>query len=331
MFRMTATPPRCRRCRAVLVAITVVPLLPVYAAERETCQSSESFVLALHGGTIDRHHPADVAAPYLALVESVLDAGRERLAAGGSALDTVETAVRALEDSGMLNAGRFATANQSGFVETDASIMDGRTMNAGAVASMLTLKNPVSGARLVMEQSPQVLMVGDRGEAYVRALGAETVSADYFINNGAQEDRATADDGRHGTVGAVALDRCGNLAAATSTGGFGAKVPGRVGDSPIVGAGTYAENGVVAISATGHGEFFIRYAVAHDIRSRIAYLGETARQAADRIVVDKLGALAAEGGVVTVTPDGKWAMAFNSVGMLRGAVSNTKAPFVAAY
>lgn len=188
-----------------------------YAQPTAQCQAQTRFAVVVHGGEISKRVEGDAR---IAIILKTLAAARASLAAGASSLDVVETVVRTFEDSGAFNAGRGAIANRSGVVETDASIMDGRNLAAGAVASMLTIKNPVHAARLVMERSPHVLMVGDRGEAFVKSLGAESEPAAYFKHN-AQPNVG----GDHGTVGAVALDRCGHIAAATSTGGYDAKIP----------------------------------------------------------------------------------------------------------
>lgn len=261
-------------------------------------------------------------------------------------MDVVESTIRQLEDSGILNAGKFANANADKFVETDASIMDGRTRAAGAVASMRHVKNPIHAARLVMERSPHVLMVGDRGEAYAATLGAELVPDEYFPNNewkvggDSSDTHRTSEHGTDpskrivgkvsGTVGAVAMDRCGDLAAGTSTGGFGAKIPGRVGDSPIIGAGTFAENGVAAVSATGHGEFFIRFSVAANIAARVKYLKQSLGASVHQ-AIEELDAADAEGGLVGIDATGKVVMQFNRAGMVRGYTTQKDEPTAFAY
>jgi beta-aspartyl-peptidase (threonine type) len=260
-------------------------------------------------------------------MKAALAQARAELKNGASAVDTVEKLVRTFEDSGKFNTGKGAIANQAGQVETDASIMDGNGLRAGAVASMTAVKNPVVAARLVMDANRHVLVVGDRGQAYVQSLGAAMVTPDYFINTG----KAKLEPKPHGTVGAVALDRCGHLAAATSTGGFDAKVPGRVGDSPLVGDGVYAADGVAAFSATGHGEFFIRFNAAKDAADRIAYAKTPLAEAMKIELFDVLKKAGAEGGMIGIDAKGNVALNYNSVGMLRGYATNREEPVVAAY
>lgn len=311
------------------LSIGLIALLPwaacTSAAEAE-CVAQRTYVLLLHGGTLEVRK--DVT-QRLHVLRETLTQGREQLRRGASALDVAESTVQLLEDSGAFNAGRGANANRAGFMETDASIMDGRDMRAGAVASMTHLRNPVSAARLVMEKTPHVFLVGDRGEETLVQLGAKTVDAGYFIN---RQPAAPADLRPHGTVGAAVLDRCGHLAAATSTGGFGAKIPGRVGDSPIVGAGVFADDSTVAMSATGHGEFFIRFSVARNIADRIKYLHESVQAAADQVIRGDLPKLDVdEAGVIAVDAQGHVAMTFHAEGMSRGIASDSVPPTVLAY
>jgi beta-aspartyl-peptidase (threonine type) len=293
------------------------------ASAAEQCHPQSIFAVVVHGGEISQR-VADNGR--LAAMQTALVRARAELAADKSSLDVVETIVRQFEDSGVFNAGRGAIADAAGMVETDASIMDGSDQRVGAVASMLAIKNPVHAARLVMEKSPHVLMVGDRGEAFVRQLGAETVPPSYFIHN------APHPTSEHGTVGAVALDRCGHIAAATSTGGYNAKIPGRVGDSPIVGAGVYADDRVAGFSATGHGEYFIRFSIAKDVADRMAY----AHQSMDAAIADdvrgKLGAVKdADGALIGIDSRGHVAMIWNSVGLFRGYATDSEKPVVAEY
>jgi beta-aspartyl-peptidase (threonine type) len=224
----------------------------------------------------------------------------------------------------------------------DAAVMDGRDRRAGAVAGIFGPKNPVLAARAVMERSPHVMLIGDGAIEFCRAAGLAFADADYFFTEPrwralaetiAQEQagRVDADEARrHGTVGAVARDRDGNLAAATSTGGMTGKLPGRVGDSPIIGAGTYADNATCAVSATGHGEFFIRYAVAHEIAARIAHTGQTLAAAAQSVVAE-LGKVGGSGGLVAVGRDGDAVLPFNCAGMYRGYVKIDGTIYTAVY
>jgi L-asparaginase / beta-aspartyl-peptidase len=254
-----------------------------------------------------------------------LTAGRDVLAAGGSALDAVTQAVVALEDDPLFNAGRGSVFTAAGTQEMDASVMDGRDHRAGAVAGVFGPRNPVLAARAVMEHSHHVLLIGEGALAFCRDQHVAFAELGYFSTEERQRElqHALAARGRNGagvgTVGAVARDRDGNLAAATSTGGMIGKVPGRVGDSPIIGAGTYADNATCAVSATGHGEFFIRYGAAFDIAARLRYAGQSLQQAA-YAVVEALAEFGGRGGVVAVDRSGALALPFNTAGMYRGYV-----------
>ncbi|MEM7222655.1 MAG: isoaspartyl peptidase/L-asparaginase [Pseudomonadota bacterium] len=409
------------------------------------CEANKEFALVLHGGAVWGHHqhPAKVKALDAALAE-----GGRLLAGGATSLDVVEGAIKAMEDHGAFNAGRGAIANQAGVIELDASIMAGRTRQAGAVAGTKKAKNPIAAARLVMESSPHVLFVGPGADAFVAESGGEVVTPDYFLKSGLnfgdvplpdelevrppgpevpseraaysgtwaglwsgwmttmlvveeitpdgatvvfargpQEDwgfeegywtrapavfvngalrfdfqeiegaityrlrpdgkleatyrdsRGTTDkaimtrqsDAKGGTVGAVALDRCGDLAAGTSTGGFGSKPPGRVGDSPIIGAGTFADNESAAVSATGHGEYFIRFGVAQDIAARMAYGQQSLAEAAETVVMEVLPAAGGKGGVIALDRAGNMALPYNTDGMLRGWVAHDRSPEVKIY
>jgi beta-aspartyl-peptidase (threonine type) len=251
------------------------------------------------------------------------------LAAGGSSLDAVVAAVQVLEDDPLFNAGRGAVIGADGVCELDASLMDGRDLSAGAVTGLRHVRSPIALARLVMERSPHVMLAGQGAEEFALEQGLEPVANAYFVTERRQRelDRALrngpstpSESFPKGTVGAVALDDSGNLAAATSTGGMTAKRWGRVGDSPIIGAGTYAANDCCAISATGHGEFFIRATVAHEIASLVRYAGLDVVAAADRVVGEQLVRMGGEGGVIAIGRDGRIAMPYNSKGMLRGSI-----------
>jgi L-asparaginase / beta-aspartyl-peptidase len=291
--------------------------------------------LVVHGGagTIRRSAlTPELEAAHHAGLRTALQAGHTVLAAGGTALDAVTAAVVALEDDPLFNAGRGSVFTSAGAIEMDAAVMDGRDRAAGAVAGIMGPRNPVLAARAVMEGSDSVLLAGPGALAFCREQGLAMESAEYFHTDrrwdalqqelhrratGAPDTRDDAD--RHGTVGAVARDRAGNLAAATSTGGMTAKPPGRVGDTPVFGAGTWAENGTCAVSATGTGEVFIRYGAAHEIAARMRIGGQPlARAAAD--VVAELREHGGDGGVIAVDAAGRIAMPFNSSGMYRGSV-----------
>jgi len=292
------------------------------AQAADQCDAHKTFAVVAHGGVISK--PTEDAGR-LAAMKAALTKARAALAKGASTLDVVETIVRTFEDSSMFNAGKGAIVNAAGFVEVDASIMEGHDLRSGSVASMTGIKNPVSAARLVMEKSPHVLMVGDRGEAYVKSLGAAAVTSSYFVNN----KKSSAAE--HGTVGAVALDRCGHIAAATSTGGFGVKVPGRVGDTPIVGAGVYANDEVGGFSATGHGEIFIRLSIAKDVADRMHYAHQSIDEAIYADIKQKLGAMKEEGALIGVDREGHVATAWSGDGLFRGFATDEEAAVVALH
>jgi beta-aspartyl-peptidase (threonine type) len=306
---------------------------------------TDGYALAIHGGagTLRRGDmTAAREALYRAGLARAVGAGRDVLAQGGSALDAVTRAACALEDDPLFNAGRGAVFTRAGTQEMDAAVMDGRDRRAGAVAGIFGPKNPILAARAVMESSPHVLLIGDGAMSFCREAGLDFAEAPYFFTESrwaaltatlAQEQAGLVDTDesrRHGTVGAVARDRHGNLAAATSTGGMTGKLPGRVGDSPIIGAGTFADNATCAISATGHGEFFIRYAAAHDIAARMAHGGKSLADAAAAVVAE-LGRLGGSGGVVAAGRDGTLALPFNCAGMYRGYVKDDGIVYTAIY
>ena len=287
------------------------------------------FSLAVHGGAGTLRPDAMSAARaklYHAGLRRALEAGRAVLAADGSALDAVTAAVVALEDDPLFNAGRGAVFTAAGTQEMDAAVMEGRERRAGAVAGICGPQNPVLAARAVMEHSPHVLVVGDGALALCRAAGLAFADRDYFYTPArwralqqvlARQAEGIGEDDearRHGTVGAVARDRHGDLAAATSTGGTTGKLPGRIGDTPLIGAGTFADNASCAVSATGQGEFFIRFAAAHEIAARVLHRGQSL-DAAARLVIDELGREGGSGGVVAVGRDGDVALPFNCSGM----------------
>ncbi len=294
-----------------------------------------TFSLAIHGGAGTLRRDAMTSAleaEHRAGLRTALLAGHAVLAAGGTALDAVTRAVMALEDDPLFNAGHGAVFTAEGRLEMDAAIMDGRTRAAGAVAGVLGPRNPVLAARAVMEHSGAVLLIGEGALAFCREQGIAFEEAAYFHTErrwqalqaelarrrqGAPDTRDDAE--RHGTVGAVARDKAGNLAAATSTGGMTAKRPGRVGDCPVIGAGTWAENASCAISATGTGEVFIRHAAAHEIAARMRLGGQSLAQAAGDVVAE-LGRDGGDGGLIAVAADGTVALPFNCAGMYRGTI-----------
>jgi beta-aspartyl-peptidase (threonine type) len=326
-------------------------LMPSQLHAEEPPMNKGKFALAVHGGagTIDRNSMTpEKERAYRDGLDRALQAGYDILKKGGSSLDAVERAVRVLEDDPHFNAGKGAVFTAAGTNELDASIMDGETLKAGAVANVKHIKNPISLARLVMEKSPHVMMDGDGAEAFAKQNGIELVDQKYFFTEERwqqlqkekdQQKKAggaggnkfiISDQGRHGTVGAVALDQSGNLAAATSTGGTTNKLPGRIGDSPIIGAGTYANNATCAVSATGDGEYFIRATVAHDVSALMEYRGVSLGGAAQQ-VLDKVGKLGGSGGLIAIDQKGNISQPFNTSGMYRGSIDESGKTDIAIY
>jgi beta-aspartyl-peptidase (threonine type) len=290
--------------------------------------------LVIHGGAgiIERERlsPETERLVRSALAQA-LEAGSEILRGGGDALDAAEAAVKVLEDSPCFNAGRGAVFTYEGAIELDAAVMEGSDRRAGAATGITATRNPVSLARAVMEKSPHVLLSGAGADTFSREQGLAQAGLDWFATEERlrqlDEMKAHAEEWfdvemKYGTVGAVALDARGHVAAATSTGGITGKRWGRVGDSPLIGAGTYADDRSCAVSATGSGEYFIRVAAAHEIGARMRMLGETAEEAA-AAVVGEIGALGGTGGVIFVAPTGEAGWSFNSAGMYRGKASPT--------
>ncbi len=289
-----------------------------------------NFHLAIHGGAGDitpANLPPDQEAECRAGLMRVLRAGHALLERGGSSLDAVELAVAMLEDAPQFNAAHGATFNAKGGNELDAAIMCGRTLRAGAVAGVTVVRNPVKAARAVMERSPYVLLAGPGADDFARDQNLEIVAPSYF-STARQRERFARVNGtdappaseKFGTVGAVAVDARGDVAAATSTGGMLNKTYGRVGDSPLIGAGTYANNATCAVSATGHGEHFICNVAAYDIAALMEYRGLSLQQAADEVVMRKLKQRGGDGGVIAVDGAGHCALTFNSAGMYRGQI-----------
>jgi beta-aspartyl-peptidase (threonine type) len=291
------------------------------------------YAIAIHGGAgaVPRATlPAERERHYRAGLEAALDAGYTVLEAGGTSLDAVATAVRLLEDHPAFNAGHGAALTRDGAAELDAAIMDGRQLRAGAVASVRHVKNPIELARRVMEKSRHVLLVGAGAEEFALEEHFTLVPNHYFRTAERLEQLESEQRGERvsdlvppaapqGTVGAVARDSRGDLAAATSTGGMTNKRPGRVGDSPIIGAGTYAKNGVCAVSATGHGEYFIRAVAAHHVCAAVEYRGLTLAQAVHELLHHVLRGLGGDGGLIAIDRDGRIVMDFSTEGMFRGA------------
>jgi len=321
----------------VLLCTAVTLGLPMKAQ----ADTPAPFAIAIHAGagTMNKEEMSKLLEAQIrgALLEAV-QAGHHVLRLGGSSLDAVEAAVTILEDSPHFNAGRGAVFNADGKNELDASIMDGSNLQAGAVAGVHNIRNPILLARKVMTNSPHVMLMGEGAVSFAREQGLEFADDDYFFTqhrwDQLQKAKAENDDtsasitGQYpdrwmSTVGAVALDSAGNLAAATSTGGMTNKRFGRVGDSPIIGAGTYADNRSCAVSATGHGEYFIRATVARDICARVQYQGLSMQEAADAVVMDELVRMGGEGGVISIDNKGNIALVFNTEGMYRASVNTT--------
>ena len=275
-------------------------------------------VIAIHGGAgvLRADKPG---ARHRVVLKQALDAGYEMLKKEQSSLDAVAAAVVVLEDSPLFNAGRGSSFNTDGEIEMDASIMDGATLRAGAVAAVRRIRNPVLAARAVMEKSRHVLLAGSGAERFARRQGLKFELAEYFHTRKRFDALQKNLKNYHGTVGAVALDAHGNLAAATSTGGYTGKMRGRVGDSPLVGAGTYADNRACAVSGTGLGEAFIRAAVAYDVCARMRY-GGVSLAAAAAAALKAVAALGADGGLIAVDRRGNTVMPFNSEGMFRASI-----------
>jgi len=423
---------------------------PVTRVKTNLCESDQTFTIVLHGGSVfwRGNH-----APKLPIMKQILADARSALSSGARAIDVVEAVIASMENSGLYNAGKGAIANQAGVIELDASIMDGRELKAGAVAAVKAVRNPIIAARLVMDKSEHVMMVGPNADRFIEQNGGAVADAAYYLHGGENfsdvplpDDTAItpADDGvtsaragylgiwggvflgdlnailvvekieadqaqviyaygtypfwgeafyrrlpgvfvdgalqvmepadlggykmtyrlnpdntlsmkathpdqpdgegmmkrlpskpgsdhNSGTVGAVVRDRCGDLAAGTSTGGFDSKTPGRVGDSPIIGAGTYADNETAAISATGHGEFFMRHVVAYDITAAMKYKGLSLEQVATNLIKQELRIKGLRGGVIAVDGDGNFVMTYNTEGMVRGVTTNTMEPSVKVY
>jgi L-asparaginase / beta-aspartyl-peptidase len=327
----------CQRRRSSISVLTAVTRT---AAVRTFGENM--YAIAIHGGagSLPRDHRGpEQERAYLAGLESALDAGYGLLERGASSLDATIAAVRVLEDNPLFNAGLGAVLDRDGIAMLDASVMDGRTQGAGAVTGLRHVRNPIELARLVMEKSPHVMLVGEGAEEFARAQGVELVSNEYFrtpvreqqlkrLLRGASEKEN--DLTAFGTVGAVARDANGHLAAATSTGGMTGKRWGRVGDSPIIGAGTYANDASAAVSATGHGEYFIRSVVAHDICAQVEYLRCPLKTAVDS-VLGKMANLGGNGGVISIDRSGEIVLEFTSEGMFRGARSSDGRREVAIY
>jgi beta-aspartyl-peptidase (threonine type) len=321
-------------------------LIAAFALSISTASAQDKIVLVIHGGAVGMPKgkmAKETEQQARAAMEQALKAGHQALAKGS--LDGVEVAIKVLEDSPLFNAGKGAVFNREGRQELNASIMDGKTKKAGAIAGINRIKNPISAARLIMEKSEHVFMMGEGAERYCREQGVEMVSPLYFWTERAWKElkkaeeaanqkgiaQASADQSHYGTVGAVALDKNGNLAAGTSTGGITYVRAGRVGDSPIIGAGTYADNETCAVSCTGKGELFIRYTVASDIAARLRYRGDALHKAASDALHGLPKIPGGAGGLIALDRHGNVAMPYLTNGMFRGTITQSGKIVIAVY
>ena len=299
----------------------------------------QSFGIVIHGGAgtiLKENMTKEKEKEYRHALSEAIRIGYDVLKNGGTSKDAVEKTINYMEDSPLFNAGKGGVLTSEGTIELDASFMDGKTLNAGAVSGVKKVKNPISAAIKVMEESPHVMLSGQGADTFSQIHNLEIVDQDYFFTerriNGlkrvqnaeklkgvykTQNDRSFLENQRYGTVGCVALDKSGNLAAGTSTGGMTNKKWNRIGDAPIIGAGTYANNLTCAISATGWGEFFIRAVVAHDISAIMEYKGLSIQEAAYEVIHNKVGALGGNGGIIGIDNNGNIAMEMNTSGMYR--------------
>lgn len=332
----------------ILLAGTAMAFTATILSAQQT-QPAHPWAIVVHGGAgvIERSTmDAKTEAAYRAAMKQATEAGGKVLDGGGTSLDAIEAAIHILEDDPLFNSGRGAVFTADGKNELDSAIMDGATLNAGAVAGVTRTRHPISLARAVMEKSPHVMLVGSGADAFAAHVGLEQVDPSYFFTErrwqsllkelkkeglpiparpaGAPPEPAQPvaeieppEAHKYGTVGVVALDRKGNIAAGTSTGGTQAKRWGRVGDSPIIGAGTYASNQSCAVSATGTGEYFIRLTVAREVCALVQYKGMKLQDAADHVIHKELQDLHGDGGIIAITPDGQLAWSFNTPGMYR--------------
>lgn len=303
--------------------------ISVFSCNDHPMRSKQDWAIAIHGGAgsiIKGQYTKKQEQAYQNSLQMALQTGTKVLKNGGTAVDAVEQVIIYLENDSLFNAGKGAVLAHNKKAELDASIMDGSTLEAGAVASVTTIKHPISAARAVMEKSPHVLLMGRGAEEFAESEKLEIVDNKYFITRRRQEQienklKATAE--KHGTVGVVALDKKGNLAAGTSTGGMLDKKHGRVGDSPIIGAGTYADNKSCAVSCTGHGEYFIRLSIAHKISELMKLSKMSVQGAANEVIYEELTNLGGTGGVIALDGYGNYAMPFNTGGMFRAYANSS--------
>lgn len=315
------------RQNTMAIILFLILLFSGQGIAQDKSAAKKNYALVIHGGAGVMHpgvFSAEKESLYHSSLLEALKIGEEILKKGGTSLNAVEAVIVFLENDSLFNAGKGAVFTYEGINELDASIMDGNTMDAGAVAGVRIIKNPIVAARAVMEKSDHILLIAEGAESFAKSVDLELVDPSYFFTFSRynawkkfMKDNQK-EELKKGTVGCVALDKNGNLAAGTSTGGMTGKKYGRVGDTPIIGAGTYADNNVCAISCTGHGEFFIRYSVAKDIASLVEYKGLSLENAASFVIEDKLVKAGGEGGIIGIDPKGNIVMSFNTPGMFRG-------------
>ena len=294
-----------------------MPIILFFSCEK----SINNYAIVIHGGAgtvIRENTPKILQEKYENKLREALEVGYSILENGGNSVDAVEKTIKILEDSELFNAGKGSVLTNEETVEMDASIMTGHDQNAGAVATLKTIKNPISAARAVMEKSNHVFLSGKGAENFSKEIGLETVNNNYFITQSQLNQIRKIKENKYGTVGCVALDKSGNITAGTSTGGMMNKKWNRIGDVPVIGAGTYANNKTCGISATGWGEFFIRNVVAYDISAMMEYQNKSIEEAAKISIFDKVGEMGATGGVIGIDKYGNVVMEFNSPGMYRG-------------
>mgnify|MGYP001190602912 FL=1 len=306
--------------------LKLITILLFFSCEK----SANNYAIVIHGGAgtvIRENTPKELQEKYEDKLREALEVGYSILEQGGKSIDAVEETIKILEDSELFNAGRGSVLTNERTAEMDASIMTGQDLNAGAVATLKIIKNPISAARAVMEKSKHVFLSGEGAENFAKEVGLETISNDYFIIENQLKQIKRIKDNKYGTVGCVAIDKSGNITAGTSTGGMMNKKWNRIGDVPVIGAGTYANNKTCGISATGWGEYFIRNVVAYDISAMMEYKNKTLIDAARISIHNKVGKMGATGGVIGIDKNGKVMMEFNSPGMYRGYKTN-KSDFI---
>ncbi len=305
-----------------LVTISVIIGTQIFKASDDENKSKPEYVIVIHGGagTISKSLPDSIKDQYLKSLNDALNLGKNLLAKGEKGIDVVEKVINYLEDDPKFNAGKGAVYTSEGTHEMDASIMDGSDLSSGAVACVTGIKNPISLARLVIDKTPHVLLVGNGAEKFAKKMNVQFEPEEYFNTEKRFEQLKEIQKEKKGTVGCVVLDKYGNLAAGTSTGGMTNKMPGRVGDSPIINAGTYANNKTCAVSCTGTGELFIKNTVAFNVSALMEYKNFSLKNAADEMIHKRLKP--SDGGLIAVDRDGNYVMSFNSSGMFRGVANS---------